>query len=124
MWLRAGRPVRRSFVDRRRHQRFDIDGDLAATLTSTHLLRIANVGRHGALVQTFAPLPQHSVYDARLVIANEECDVRFRVLHVRRAAPGGAPYLMGVEFLELSPRAVARIDALLAAGEGDEALKT
>lgn len=104
--------VRRSFVDRRRHQRYDIDGDLIATITSAHLLRLANVGSHGALVETFAPLPIHSVYEGRLMLAGEEFDVRFRVLHVQAT---GEPtrYLMGVEFLEPSPRAVARIDAWL-----------
>jgi hypothetical protein len=94
-------------------------------MTSTHLLRIANVGFGGALVHTFAPLPLHSVYDARLALASEECDVRFRVRHVRRTEGGdGGRYLMGVEFLELSPRAMARIEELLAAGEGDEAVQT
>lgn len=112
--------MRRSFVDRRRHQRYDIDGDLIATLTSTHLLRLANVGRYGALVETFAPLPLHSVYDGRLMLAGEEFDVRFRVQHVR-AVKEPTQYMMGVEFLDSSPRAAARIEAWLAEADRAEA---
>jgi hypothetical protein len=114
--------VRRSFVDRRRHQRYDIDGDLIATLTSAQMLRLANVGSHGALVETFAPLPVHSVYEGRLILAGEEFDVRLRVLHIR-AASEPARYLMGVEFLDPSPRATSRIEAWLDReehGGGDE----
>jgi hypothetical protein len=114
--------VRRSFVDRRRHQRYDIDGDLIATLTSAHVLRLANVGSHGALVETFAPLPVHSLYEGRLILGSDEFDVRFRVLHVR-TADSPAQYVMGVEFLEPSPRAIDRIEAWLASEEraGDSA---
>ena len=108
--------VRRSFVDRRRHQRFDIDGDLIATLTSAHVLRLANIGCYGALVETFAPLPVHSVYEGRLILGGEEFDVRFRVLHVH-ATSDLTQFAMGLEFLEPPPRAVALIDALLKSDE-------
>ena len=87
------------------------------------MLRIANIASGGALVHTFAPLPVHSVHDARMALKSEECDVRFRVRHVRRVDGESPRYVMGLEFLELAPRAAARIEELLAAENGDEAVQ-
>ena len=82
------------------------------------MLRIANIGVGGALVCASAPLPLQSVHDAHLVVASEESDVRVRVRHVRPAERPGGGYLVGVEFLELSPAALLRIELML--GESSE----
>ena len=102
--------------------RFDVEGDLVGTLTSAPVLRILTLASGGALVDSFAPLPVHSVHAARLGLKNEECDVRVRVRHVSRVDGDARRYMLGLEFLELAPRAAILIAELLAV-EGDEAVQ-
>lgn len=85
------------------------------------MLRIANIGVGGALVCAPAPLPLQSVHSAHLVVAAEESDVRVRVRHVRPNDRPGTGYLVGVEFLELSPAALLRIELMLAESSDGQA---
>lgn len=99
--------------------RYEIHGDLLATLDSSQVLRIANIGVGGALIWAPAPLPLQSVHNARLVVAAEESDVRVGVRHVR-PLDGRGGYMIGVEFLELAPAALFKIEMMLAeSGEGE-----
>lgn len=80
-------------------------------MVSKQMLQVANIGRGGALVEAVTLLPVHSVYAARLVLDGEETDVHLRVCHVRSIDANR--FMLGLEFVDLSPAAAAAIDELL-----------
>lgn len=107
-----------AYGDRRRHDRFEIVGDLRATFGAEPLLRISNIGRGGAQVESGQPLPLMSTYEARLSAGGEEADVKVRVRHVRASDRDAAAFLVGVEFVGLSPAAAAIVERLMLASGG------
>jgi hypothetical protein len=107
--------VSAAFGDRRRHERLEVIGELRATFGAEPLLRIANIGFGGASVESEQPLAVLAVYQARLAVASEEADVHVRVRHVRRGESHPARYVIGLEFLGLSPAAASILERLLVA---------
>lgn len=93
-------------------------GDLRATFGAEPLLRISNVGRGGAQVESGQPLPLLSVYQARLSMDHEEADVHVRIRHIRRSERDPACYLVGLEFMGLSPAATSIVERLMLAVGG------
>ncbi len=87
--------------DRRSELRFEIIGDLWATLVTTQSLPIVNVGAGGMLIESAGPLPVGSLQRFRLNIADDLRDVTATVRHVT-AAPGRPDrYLVGLAFVDL-----------------------
>lgn len=112
--LRPSRPrftVTPRLGDRRQHPRFDVGGKLAATLDVREALRIADLGAHGALLESLAPLAVGAEYAARLLVDGEDFTVRLRVCRVADVSDARARrFFVGVEFLAVSePEALHRL---------------
>ena len=84
--------------DRRTRTRFEIVGRLPATLTAERSVRILNVSRTGALVESSVPMPRDSVFNITLESERHLVTMAARVCHVR-AAHVGAGYFLGLEFV-------------------------
>jgi PilZ domain len=97
--------------DRRQHPRFDVGGKLAATLDVREALPIADLGAHGALLESLAPLAIGAEYAARLQVDGEDFTVRLRVCRVAEVSDARARrFVVGVEFLSVSqPEALYRV---------------
>jgi uncharacterized membrane-anchored protein len=110
-------PARRRLGDRRGRRRYEIVGQLWGALESVEPLRLRNLARGGALLESRFSLQVDSVHRLRLASADRTSDLQARVRHVSRpvAAAGGSSYLIGMEFLALPPLASEHLEQLLAA---------
>lgn len=84
-------------ADRRHALRFEVIGQMRATLAVDEPLRIRNMGPGGVLIEAPWPLTEHSVHTVRLQHGLTFATLDARVCHVRPAE--GASYLIGLEFL-------------------------
>ena len=106
-------PQNERLGDRRAELRFEILGDLWATFSTTQSLPLVNLGSGGALVHAPGPLAVGSIQRFRFALSGRVCDVSATIRHVS-PAPGRADwYLVGLEFIDLSPDARAVIDAFV-----------
>ncbi len=111
--------------DRRGELRFEIVGDLWATLTTAQSLPLLNLGSGGVLVESADPLVVGSAQRLRLRVQDDVTEVGATVKHVRPAPGKPDRYLVGMAFLDLSPAARRTIDAVIlehssgAAGAGE-----
>ncbi len=97
--------------DRRQETRFEIVGDLWATLEATQSTRLINIGPGGLLVEVPEPPLVGSVRQLRLTLADDVIDVTAVVRHVASSRPNR--YMVGMAFVCLSPDTQKRL-ALLA----------
>jgi PilZ domain len=97
--------MKRKIGDRRAKPRFEIVGDLWGSVDTSISLKLRNLGRAGALLESPLPLKQDSVHRVTAVAAGVPYQVQMRVRHTLPAAThaAGSRYLIGVEFLQLSP---------------------
>jgi hypothetical protein len=86
--------------DRRREPRFEVVGDLWATLEVRPSLRLLNLSQGGALVESLQPLSVDTQYQARLSAGDATSVVDVIVRHVREAGAGG--YQIGLEFADVT----------------------
>ena len=103
----------RRLGDRRNEMRFEIVGDLWATLTTAQPLPLVNLGPGGLLVESHDPLVVGSAQRLRLRLRNEMTEVGATVKHVRPAPGRPDRYLVGLAFLELTETARRVIDVAL-----------
>jgi PilZ domain-containing protein len=97
--------MKRKIGDRRAKPRFEIVGDLWGSVDTSISLKLRNLGRGGALLESPLPLEQDSIHRVTAVASGVPYQVQMRVRHAMPAAThaGGSRYLIGVEFLQLSP---------------------
>lgn len=107
-------PARRRIGDRRGRRRFEVVGHLWGALESVEPLRLRNLARNGALLESRFSLRIDSVHRLRLSSPGRTTDVQVRVRHVAPAGAGGG-YLIGLEFLALPPLAIEHLEQLMAA---------
>jgi len=110
---------RRRATDRRHTPRFEVLGDLLGTLEVVQPLPVANIGTGGALIESDRAWPVGSLHT--IVVANGTEVGRAQVC-VRHVAPGsGRPgtFLIGVEFLSLSPSLAGEIARWAAVGRDE-----
>ncbi len=100
--------------DRRAAVRFEIIGELWATVLTRQPLPVLNVGLGGLLVESAGPLVVGSLQRLRLTIGEEPSEVSASVRHVTPSQGRPDRYLVGLEFVDLTPRTRDRIDALIA----------
>ena len=111
--------MRRKIGDRRRGPRFDLVGELWGSLDVNSSLAIVNLAPGGALLQSAAPLSPGSVHSVLAVTPEGSYDVTVRVRHSLAAFDQGrACYLIGVEFVDVSPALAEFLDKELARGDG------
>lgn len=85
-------------ADRRHALRFEVIGQMRATVAVDEPLRIRNMGQGGVLVEAPWPLTERSVHTVRVQQGLTFATVDARVCHVR-PLDGEAAYLIGLEFL-------------------------
>ena len=96
--------MKRRIGDRRGKPRFEIVGDLWGSLDTSTSLTLKNLGRGGALLDSPLPLAPDSVHWVTALADGESHAVQLRVRHSTTTENGETPrYLIGVEFLKLSP---------------------
>jgi hypothetical protein len=101
----AGGRMKRRIGDRRSKPRFEIVGDLWGSIDATASMLVQNLGRGGALLDSPLPLAPDSVHWVTAMADNQPHLVQIRVCHSRAiVTPAGrSRFLIGVEFLKLSP---------------------
>jgi PilZ domain len=97
--------MKRRIGDRRGKPRFEIVGDLWGSIDTSTSLTLKNLGRGGALLDSPLPLAPDSVHWVTALADGESHAVQMRVRHstTTNGNGGSARYLIGVEFLKLSP---------------------
>jgi len=107
--------MRQRFGDRRKAARFDVLGRLGLSLFSSERLRLLNIGRLGALVDSAVPLGDRSLHSMRLMVDRDITDVTVRVRRVVQITqePSVLRYLIGLEFVQPSAEAEAMIGRLM-----------
>ena len=97
--------MKRRIGDRRSKPRFEIVGDLWGSIDATASMLVQNLGRGGALLESPLPLAADSIHWVTAVADNQPHLVQIRVRHSQSVVTpnGRARYLIGVEFLKLSP---------------------
>ena len=96
--------MKRRIGDRRLKPRFEIVGDLWGNADIAASLAVQNLGRGGALLDSPLPLATDSVHWVTAIADGQPHMLQIRVRHsigVRNR--DGLRYLIGVEFLKLSP---------------------
>ena len=96
--------MKRRIGDRRGKPRFEIVGDLWGNADIAASLPVQNLGRGGALLDSPLPLATDSVHWVTAIADGQPHMLQIRVRHstsVRNRE--GHRYLIGVEFLKLSP---------------------
>ncbi len=99
--------------DRRQELRFEIIGDLWATLTTAESLPVLNLGSGGILVESPAALTVGSLQRLRLTLGDEVSDVSATVKHVSPAPSRPGRHLVGMAFVNLAEDVQKRIDAFV-----------
>ena len=102
-------------ADRRSATRFEIVGELWGSVQALEPLRVCNLAREGALIESVAPLPVGSVQAVRMIQGSRTTEIRATVRHVSpvHLAGGGRRYLVGLEFLNLDDQTTAWIGQML-----------
>jgi hypothetical protein len=102
-------------ADRRTATRFEILGELWGSVQATEPLRLCNLGREGALVESVAPLPVGSTQAIRLIRGTNTAEIRATVRHLSPVylAGGGRRYLVGLQFMNLDEPATVWIEHMM-----------
>ena len=109
--------MRRRLADRRARPRFEIVGQMPGTVETAFRLVLCDVSAEGVLVKSSTPLPLNSEHRATLRWQNEDVPACVRVRHVRRESDSArAAYLLGLEFVTISPELQQQIVACMTAG--------
>jgi hypothetical protein len=96
--------MKRRIGDRRSKPRFEIVGDLWGSVDVSTSLTLRNLGRGGALLESSVPLAVESVHSVMALADGQSLPLQMRVRHTTPApASGEGRYLLGVEFLNVSP---------------------
>ncbi len=101
--------------DRRRSARVELLAELQGQLLALDEdVLVRQVGLGGLQLETSAPLSLREEHDLRIAFGDRSVVVRARVLHSRVSIKSDqVTYLSGVEFVALSPEALALMTDLL-----------
>ncbi len=111
--------MKRRIGDRRAKPRFEIVGDLWGTADIAASLPVQNLGRGGALLDSPLPLATDSVHWVTAVADGQPHMLQIRVRHSTNVRNrDGQRYLIGVEFLKLSPAVEEAIARYMGSAEG------
>lgn len=112
--------MKRRIGDRRSKPRFEIVGDLWGSIDATATMVVENLGKGGALLQSPLPLAPESVHWVTATADNQPHLVQIRVRHSTPAlGQDGRPrFMIGVEFLKLSPAVEEAIMRYLEVADG------
>ncbi len=95
-----------SNADRRQAPRFEFVGEQLGSIHGLEPLRVRNLGREGALVESVAPILVGSILVLNMIHGASSAEIRAAVRH--QSPPGhggnGQQYLVGLEFINLDER--------------------
>jgi hypothetical protein len=102
-------------ADRRITTRFEILGELWGSVLATEPLRLCNLGREGALVESVAPLPVGSTQAIRLILGTNTAEIRATVRHLSPVylEGGSRRYLVGLEFMNINEQTTVWIEHMM-----------
>jgi hypothetical protein len=110
--------MKRRLGDRRAKARFEIVGELWGNIETSMSLVVRNIGDGGALLESPVALEPGSLHWVSALIDGDPQPVRFRVRHSTRTTAGAdANYLLGVEFVSLTPAISEFVQRCLAADD-------
>jgi hypothetical protein len=102
--------------DRRAAMRFEIIGQLWGSLETVNRLKLRNLARGGALVETAAPPNPDLLHAVRLGVNGTAHDIKVRICHVTpRKTAEGERYFVGLQFVDPSGGALEGIERLVEA---------
>lgn len=102
--------------DRREHLRFEVAGQLWASVDFGEQVVLRNIAPGGALVETSLTCVSKPIRAAQIAFRERGAELNVIVRHVSPVAapPDGSPrYLVGLEFVNVSPAQRADIDRLV-----------
>jgi hypothetical protein len=104
-------------ADRREQGRFELTGQLWASLNFTAAIVVRDLGINGAMVETTLPGAWRSLRIAEMSLWQDGPTVTAIVRHITPVPgpPGEDRHLIGLEFMNISPSAHADILRIVAA---------
>jgi hypothetical protein len=116
--------MKRAIGDRRDKPRFEIVGDLWGSVDVSASLAVVNLGRGGALLESPVPFAPESMHSVVAVTHEESHRVSLRVRHSTAGEPHGRRhFLVGVQFVDVSPALEEFLDRQLSLGNGSLSVK-
>lgn len=116
--------MKRRIGDRRGKPRFEIVGDLWGSIDTTSSMLVQNLGRGGALLESPLPLVAESVHWVTALAEGQPHLVQIRVCHSTATTREGEPsFLIGVEFLKLSPGVEEAIERHMGLANGSVSME-
>jgi hypothetical protein len=108
-------------MDKRDGERVPILGELHGEIMVFQPMRITEISRGGATVETRTPLHLNSLHDLRLTLGDRSVIVKGRVVHSRISDVDQdiVTYRTGMEFVEPSERVRTVIDQFLETVKAD-----
>jgi len=104
------RAMKRRIGDRRARARFEIVGDLWGSLDAKATFTVRNLGPSGALLESPVALAPDSMHWVSAMIGGQAEPMRVLVRYsVPKDGAGSPGYLMGVEFVSVTPATQAFI---------------
>lgn len=99
--------------DRRTQVRFEVFGAFWGTFDTGNAVRVHDLSRHGALIETRQPLAVESIQSVCLTLDGQPAIAHARVRHSRSAPYDATRFLVGVEFLTTSTVFLEAVDRLM-----------
>jgi hypothetical protein len=100
--------------DRRAQVRFEVFGAFWGTFDTGDTVRVVDLSRHGALIETHQPLAVESIQSVCLRLDGQPALADARVRHMRASPTDAKCFLVGLEFLTTSTAFLDAIDRLTA----------
>lgn len=97
--------------DRREHLRFDVSGRLWASLDVSQPVVLHNIGVGGALIEAKVVGELSALRSGQLTLRDRGPDVDVLIRHTAPLEPHEGRFLIGLEFINVSPATRACIDA-------------
>ncbi len=102
--------------DRREHLRFEVAGQLWASVDFGEQVVLRNIATGGALVETSLPCVSKPIRAAQIAFHERGAELNVIVRHVTPVTvspDGGSRYLVGLEFVNVSPAQRVEIQRLV-----------
>ena len=101
--------------DRREHPRFDVAGQLWASLEKSERVFLRNIGAGGAMVEAQLSPSLRTARTAHIALGERGPELNVVVRHIEPStnAAGGERCLVGLEFINVSASARTQIDELV-----------
>jgi hypothetical protein len=102
--------------DRREHLRFEVAGQLWASVDFGEQVVLRNIATGGALIETSLPCVAKPIRAAQIAFHERGAELNVIVRHVSPVTgspDGGTRYLVGLEFVNVSPAQRVDIERLV-----------